>query len=440
MKLLKNKNIFILGILLTAFACEDFLGGDLNQDPNKPSKVPVSGILPQIQIALADTYGGSFSRWNSLLAQQVEGVARQWSSFNQYKITPNRFDAAWSDYFENVLIELSTVKSIAEENDYNHYLGIANVIEAFTIMSATDVWGDMPYSETVLGSDNFNPKFDDQETEIYPAILALLTEAKALFAKPSGLLVPGSDDLYYKGDIGKWTKAANGLLARYYLHLGNYSSALSSAQASFSDRSENLAYNYGAAPAAGPWYRFNDGRTGDIEFHPTMKKLMMGLNDSDRLAKFDVDFTTDDHEYFIAEFKQDLISYREIQFIIAEAGLKSSASGDVIRDAYLRGIAASFKEVGLEDDKYESYKGQSEVDPGAGNITENHIMTQKYIGLFVQPEAFSDWRRTGIPALTPVSGSKIPRRWDYSFNEYLFNSNAPEQKSDILFDRVDWDK
>ena len=428
-------------MIMATFSCEDFIGGDLNVDPNKPNTVPVSGILPQIQISLADTYGGSFSRWNGLFTQQVEGVARQWSSFNQYEITPNRFDDSWSAYFENVLVELRTVTASAEENEYNHYLGIAKILEAFMIMTATDVWGDIPYSEAGLGADNFNPKFDDQETEIYPEILTLLTDAKQLFTQSAGGLVPGSDDLYYGGDVDKWTKAADAILARYYLHLGNYASALSSAQNSFADRGDDMSYTYGAAPDGGQWYRFNDGRTGDIEFHPTMRGIMKALNDNDRLSKFDVEFTTTAHPYLIDAFKQDLISYREIQFIIAEAGLNTGASDDLIRDAYLNGIKASFVEVGLGDDEYKTYISQSIIDPGEGNApTEEQIMTQKYIGLFVQPEVFSDWRRTGIPELKPVSGTQIPRRWDYSFNEYLFNSNAPDQDETILFQRVDWDK
>ncbi len=81
MRILRYKNIFLFALVLTTFSCEDFLGGNLNEDPNKPIAVPITGILPQVQISLADTYGGSFSRWNCMFVQQVEGVARQWSSF-----------------------------------------------------------------------------------------------------------------------------------------------------------------------------------------------------------------------------------------------------------------------------------------------------------------------------------------------------------------------
>ncbi|MEP1097260.1 MAG: SusD/RagB family nutrient-binding outer membrane lipoprotein [Cyclobacteriaceae bacterium] len=437
---MKFKNILLATLVLTAFSCEDFIGGDLNADPNKPLTVPIAGVLPQVQISLADTYGGSFSRWNCMFTQQVAGVARQWTSFNQYSITPNRFDDSWADMYENVLVELLPVKAEATENGYNHYLGIANVLEAYAIMAMTDVWGDIPYTEAGLGSDNFNPVYDDQATVIYPAVFRLLNEALTLFTQTSGEIVPGADDLYYGGDVDQWTKAANAILARYHLHLGDNAAALAAAKLSFEDRSDNMAYQYGADPHSGQWYRFNNGREGDIEFAPFMKGLMESLNDDDRLTMMDQVFTINGdtpHPYMIARFRQDLISYREIQFIIAETSTNPAEA----HAAYLNGIEASFEELGFAagGDEYSDYIGQANVNPGVGAITLNHIITQKYIGMFVQPEVWSDWRRTGIPALTPISGSEgVPTSWDYAFASYLFNSNAPDQNDGGLFRTVDW--
>lgn len=435
------KNILLIGLVLTTFSCEDFLGGDFNADPNKPNTVPIDGILPQIQISMADTYGGSFSRWNCMFIQQVEGVNRQWSAFNQYQIQPVRFDDAWSDYYENVLVELQPIKETATELEYNHYLGVAQVIEAFTLITAVDVWGDIPYTEAVLGAENFNPVFDDDQS-VYTAAFDLLTNSLTLFAGPSGAVVPGAEDLYYAGDIDQWVKATHALLARYYLHLGNYASALSEAQQSFESRADNFDYQYGAVPNGAQWYRFNDGREGDIEFHPTMKAMLEDLNDDDRLGLMDNTFNTT-HPYLVDAYRQDLISYREMQFLIAEALLETGGSAADIRTAYLNGIAASFEEFGFAADgtEYTSYVAQASVDPGVGNIDLEDIITQKYIAQFVQPEAFNDWRRTGLPALTATTGSSgIPRRWQYGFNSVLFNSNAPSESEFSLFaPRVFWD-
>jgi len=61
-------------MLLSLTACEDYIGGDINADPNNPISVPVAAQFPAVQIAIADVYGGDFSRICSMLTQQVEGV------------------------------------------------------------------------------------------------------------------------------------------------------------------------------------------------------------------------------------------------------------------------------------------------------------------------------------------------------------------------------
>ena len=138
---------------------------------------------------------------------------------------------------------------------------------------------------------------------------------------------------------------------------------------------------------------------------------------------------------------QDLISYREIQFIIAECLHRTNGSTTAIETAYLKGIKASFAEAGLTEAGYSAYVSQTDINPGGANLElEDHILTQKYIGLFVQPEVFNDLRRNDFPNITPTSGTQIPVRWNYSADELLFNSNAPEDGATNLFTpRVGWD-
>lgn len=433
-KNIKFKNVlvvFMATALLTS--CSDFFSDD-NADPNAPVDVPISAALPAIELTIVDSKGGLYANFSNMFIQQVEGVARQWESFNKYDIQPVRFNGPWQQMYENVFVELRTVTQKATDGGYNHYLGIANVLEAYALMMTTDVFGDMPYTEAGLGDENSNPLFDDQATVIYPAIKTLLTNALSLFNQSPGPLVPGSDDVIYGGNISKWKLAAHAILARYYLHLGDNANALSEAKMSFTSRADNMGYTYPGAGNDAPWYGFNDVRQGDIEFHPTMRGIMNGLNDVDRLSVLDQTFDAS-HPYLTSTQREDLITYREMQFIIAEVATNATEK----HTAYLNGIKASFEELGLGTTEYNAYVAQPSVDPGVGNLTLQDVMTQKYIGMFIQPEAFSDWRRTGIPSLTPVAGSSIPRRWFYPENEYLFNENAPARDSDLLFQRVDWD-
>ena len=417
-------------------ACEDFIGGDINADPNSPTSVPVSAQFPAIQIAMADVYGGDFSRICGLLIQQVEGTARQWSSFNQYSgLTPNRFDDAWQNIYENILNEIKVAKISATENGLNHHLAMMEISEAFTLMIATDVWDDIPYSDGLRGLQAISPAFDTQAS-IYELIYARLESGIALLSGNAGPDAPGNEDVFYQGSASNWIKAAYAIKARGLLHQGNYAEAKAAAELSFTNPVDNLAFQYPDANAAGGWYRFNRDRTGDLEFHPQMRNLMTALGDTVRLAVYDQIFNTD-HTYFIPDFFSEMITYREMQFLIAECAFKNGDRSEA-RTAYINGITASFDRVGA--DNLEVYLANQDVDPGSDNLTLAHIMTQKYIGLFVQPEVYSDYRRTNIPTLIPVFSRFIPVRWDYSSDEYAFNSNLIEGSVDIFRDRVGWNR
>ena len=104
----------------------------------------------------------------------------------------------------------------------------------------------------------------------------------------------------------------------------------------------------------------------------------------------------------------------------------------------LEAIASSFAELDLSSD-LSAYVAQADVDPGQANLTLDNIMTQKYLSLYADPEVFNDWRRTGIPTLTPNSGSEVPRRLPYSENEVTFNSSASSYLTTTIFQRVWWD-
>lgn len=430
---------YVLIVILTAvslISCEDYFEFD-NSDPNAPLDVTISAALPSIELTIVDSYGGLWSNFGNMFIQQVEGVERQWESFNRYDIQPVRFNQSWTQMYENVIVELKVVSQKATDEELNHYLGIAKTLEAFTMMMVTDVWGDAPYTEAGLGDANQTPAYDNQTNVIYPAIRTLLTDALVLFDSEPGISTPGSDDVIYGGDIEQWKLAAHGILARYYLHLGDDVNALAEAKLSIDNRADNMGFTYPGAGNDAPWYGFNDVREGDLEFHPTMRALLTTLNDTTRLGVLDQTFNSD-HPYLTADQRVDLLTYREMQFIIAETSTDPAEQ----YMAYQNAIEASFIELGLGETEFNTYFGQVDIGVGVGNLTLETIMIQKYIGMFVQPEAFSDWRRTGIPSLTAVpesTSSVIPRRWFYPENEYLFNENAPARDSDLLFKRVDWD-
>jgi hypothetical protein len=94
--------------------------------------------------------------------------------------------------------------------------------------------------------------------------------------------------------------------------------------------------------------------------------------------------------------KARMISYAEVCFILAEAADKGWSVGSQ-QTWYENGVNASFALWGV-DSEFDTYI----TNPGvAYDGTLDQIMTQKWIANWtVAHEAWCDWRRTGLPALT----------------------------------------
>ena len=190
-----------------------------------------------------------------------------------------------------------------------------------------------------------------------------------------------------------------------------------------------------AAPENAPWYQYIEQRD-DCETGGAYVAMLEGLNDP-RIATYGQPHTNS-HPIWVRNQKVDILSFTEQEFIRAEAMLMSG-DNDGAYEAYLSGIASSLDEAQVGSE-YDAYVANGDVGVGAANLTLENIMTQKYLALYTNPEVFSDWRRTNLPALTPVTGSEIPRRLPYAQTEQFSNEFTPSAAEVTIFSRVWWDQ
>ena len=432
----KIKHLLMLVICVMSFSsCDKYFEG-VNVDPNNPTTVTPSVLLPSIQASLAYTLGGDATRYTSIMTQHIDGVSRQFAVIQDYGMTGTDVNTMWGNIYAELLQDIRELQGLTPDDTY--YLGIAQALEAYAVLMTTDLFGDIPYSEALQGAGNLQPSFDSQES-IYSAVQTLLDNAIANFATDGGGLLPGADDLIYGGDADMWTKFCHTLKARAYLHLGgvsasNYSSALSSLANGLTSSADDAKVPFGVnANENSPWYQYNEQRT-DCEVGDSYVALMNSLNDA-RASILGASLTTG-HPLFVSDHPQTLLSYTEVKFIEAECRMQTEGQTAATNQAYLDGISSSYSDLGLSSD-YAAYVGQASVNPGDSLLTMDEIMTQKYIAMFTDPEVFNDWRRTGIPALTPNTGSAIPTRFAYPDNEIRYNPNAPVGVTQ--FDKVWWD-
>lgn len=434
-------------------SCNQWIDTSLNTDPNNPSNVSITAILPAAQGALAFTNGGQMSRFACMFTQQFIGTDRQHAGYYSYLLTENDVGGAvWDNYYASTMKNASQM--ISQATTSPAYRGAGRILLAYSMAAITDAWGNAPYSEIFRlqrnGNGTFSAKFDDQQA-IYTALQAQLDTAItelgiATNVFPLSFSVGGVPvDAFYGGDRQQWIRAAWTLKARLAIHTvkrnANAASqdALRFLQRGFQSNADDMMFAFGnAATQPNPLAGFMRDR-GDIDVDPNMYDILEKLKDP-RTSAY-----TDPDNLFGALVASNnspvvLLSFAEAKFIEAEANVRLGNS-DAARAAFITAIQSSLTYAGVSADDATAYLAQTSVVPASG-ITLQRIMEQKYIALFTQPEVWTDWRRTGFPVLTPISGNAIPRRLPVPLNERLYNgANVPPGSNQPawLYGRVWWD-
>ena len=432
----------VAGLLAVGMAgCNDFLEpDDAVNDPNDPTEASRDQLFVGVQAGQFTTQEGGLALLVCLWMQQCQGVGGRFvQQRSQYTFTEIDYRADFSQiYIGGGLVDLRAIQQSAEADGDRIYAGIAKVWEAFTIGTAADIWGDIPYREAA--SDVATPALDPQ-LQVYDDIQALLDEAIADLASGAGP-GPGPVDLIYDGDTTKWREAAYTLKARYYLHTvevrgpGEYANAIATATNGISDPANNFTtFHTSATFERNIWNQFNvsSGFGDDAVAGKTLVDLMVAQNDP-RLPEYfseasaggyvgvDISGTppSEGNPSLLEgtrnapDFRQPLITWAENQLILAEANFV--LNGSPAAQPYLDAVRSRF---GL---------------PSVPATLES-IMEEKYIALFQNLEVWNDYKRTCLPALTPyeteVFAHQIPGRLFYGETERNANPNVPDTETQL---------
>ena len=451
--------MLLLGAVTFTTSCQkDF--GDTNVNNNEPSDVPVNILLPSTQASLAYTLGGDIARFNAVLDQNVTGASRQFFGYNEYRFTEEDFDGLWNNMYAGNMNDLNRIieKANAENGAFNAYRGIARVTMAYSLMTVTDLFGDVPFTQAFKGNVNTTPAYDSQANIYTNIIPALLDSAMSDFANiADDRISPGADDLIYGGDLAKWTMFAHGIKARLLIHQSKKSTfdaqkVIDEVNASFASSADNAAFHFGTNYQS-PWYQYIDQR-GDISYSTLdanygigcfHSDTMQALNDP-RFAKM-IDVNGDYYApgfpsavYMGDDAAVTLISYHELLFIKAEAyhRLGDAANAGTALSA---AVDASMDKLGVDPADRDAYK-TAHVDFTNATDKLGMIMFEKYIANYLQPESYTDWRRTGYPNLPLTANaatSSIPRRFVYPTSERQNNPNGLNQNSSLFTPALWWD-
>jgi hypothetical protein len=306
---MKKSIIYIVAVLFMASGCtKDFL--EINTDPNNPTDISINQLLPSAERGLAAVLGFTND------ARAARGISTVLSVYTHQIVqreTPDQYGATGSEFNINgswrgmyspqssqaspdyigCLQNLEILIAKAEESKNLKYAGIGKILKAYAFSLMVDMYGDIPFSEANKFATEQAikyPKFDNSE-EIYPQLLAMLDAGLADITNTSAAntLVPGTNDLFYGGNIARWEKAANTIKLKLYNQIrltkdvSTEVKALLASGKLFAATADGLMFNYGTSISPedrNPAYQdYPAGQKGNY-ISPWFYSIMKGYNPS----------------------------------------------------------------------------------------------------------------------------------------------------------------
>ena len=508
------KKIKIVGIVVILFAflfvldsCKkDFETINTDQNNAGLDKASPNMLLTNIIETMTDRVHETFlgEEMGNCWAQHEAKV--QYTDEDRYLYRVSVVNNSWSSFYASSGMDIMTLYNIAVAKQLKNYQGVALVLKCYNTSVLTDLFGPIPYSEAWTG-ENTLPKYDSQES-IYKDLITKLDEANTML-NPSETPITG--DILYNNDITKWRKFANSLRMRLLLRMSGVPSQTAFVTAEFTkmmnpsndypifeSNADNAALQYlGSAPNNNP-YNENRKTRDDHRVSKTLVDMLWtnspnldyriclyadqdannafegmpnGLTSS-QAASYNgngIKYTSKVGSYFLRAIAPGmLMSYAELQFILAEASYKGYFAGSLTtEDYYNAGIYGSYNQFGTDlvaaVDNYGFLPSPAATaDSLAADFIANDIYawnsanameligTQKWVAMFDQGlQSWFEWRRIGYPLLTPAvagtNGGKIPVRVPFPTDEASRNPTSLSGGvsllggADDLNTRVWWD-
>lgn len=479
------KKILLFGFtsLFLATSCVDSLD-DYNVDPKRATVVPGVTLITNAQRSLARTVASSNVNLNPFRLYVQYWAQTTYFDESIYNIDTRAINSGfWTALYRDVLGDLREAKKIITADPVPadgvkaNQLAILEVMEVYTWSTLVNTFGNVPYTQA-LDFKNTQPVYDDAAT-IYTDLIARLDAAIGQMKVDAGSGTFADADLYYHGDIAGWMKFANSLKLRMALTIADVDAtkakllAEQAASKVLNSNEDNAQLNFlSSSPNANPvWEDLVQSGRFDYVGASTFVNRLNTLNDPRRNDYFKtvaagtnagtfrggVYGTNNSYASFSApgEKLEDptqpgvLLSYSEVEFLLAEARERGFAVGGTATSHYNNAVTASIQQWGGTAAEATTYLAQPTVAYAtAGSTYQEKIGVQKWIALYAQPvESWKEFRRLDYPRLTAPAGalSALPLRFTYpvieqNLNGANYTSASSAIGGDVVTTKIFWDK
>lgn len=450
-------------IVMALISCKDF--EEMQLDPNRTTEGTPGLLLTGIEVAAFNEVSVSAA----LASRQL--IYTQTAANEQYY----GWQRAGFGGYDN-LRQIMKMEDESARLGLENYKPLAAFFRSYFIIKLTQTFGDVPYSEAMLGREgNFTPGYDKQE-DIYLKVLDDLKKASNALSPENGEI---AGDIIYNGDIEKWKKLINSFSLRVLISLSHkednthlnikqrFNEILSNPEQYpvFENNSDNAALPfYDIEDNRYPYFNNNSFKTDYylcasfvdllkeredprlfVFGEPTPRAVESGLPANDfgayhggegsaPLADNVQHMVNGEFSAINERFHSDPVNepsvalgYAEVEFTIAEAAQRGWIGEDA-EEHYKKGISASMQFYGIDQSSIDQYLQHEKVIYNASHGLQM-IITQKYLAFFMNSdwEAFYNHRRTGFPEFSVdgggvVNNNKVPRRWMYPENEFQLNT------------------
>jgi hypothetical protein len=460
-----QKYLLIISTGLLLGACNKF--GDINENPNLPIEASNTQLIANAELYLPNLMESPQAQYNAQFLSET-----QYPNLSLY----NQVSASFYGIYQGPLMNLDSVlkseKMDVTEGPVNNQLAVARILKAYYFWHVTDRWGDVPFTEALKGRADFTPKYDTQQL-IYDSLFKMLDVANNLFV--AGKI---KNDILYGGEPAPWKKLGNTIRLLMALRLADvdavkgkdeFNKAL--AAGVMTSNGDNLVFKHlaNAQNESYWWDQVNDQKRKWWALSKTLVDIMKPANDP-RLPVYGdknsggeyvgLTFGQTDNLSTTAYslmgtqiWKQDapnyLVTYAQALFAQAEAAkLGWIAGGDAkAEELYNLAITQSVQQWTGSTTGASDLFNHATVKYNAATALQQ-IATQRWVHLFMHGyEAWAEWRRTGVPALTEPQGTAVPRRQGYPVDEQFTNKSNYQDAVQRQFSGADdlkgklwWDK